>query len=251
MKSFLIIASIILCALTLSLTPSPVRVQENVPKDTAPIRSEYAQITEETDLMQVVDGQWVSITSLPPTYFVEILGEPIDSHYPIGYFDLHGYVRGALINKVDYEPVTKFAQGGININDEISGGVNLRRTPYNTSPDNIAVVIPHDTTDILYYGTRRGSTVRPQSNTWYYVRARVDGQLYWGYVYSGIMTSQSIVDNVVERVPPPITPGPDTTSTAASMSSTTLYILIGVLSVPALLIMWLIFKKPAKGSSDD
>ncbi|MDR3021918.1 MAG: hypothetical protein LBU60_04525 [Clostridiales bacterium] len=209
------------------------------------IEIQYAQIVQSTFLCDIVEDEFVPITTLPQTYFVIITGDTVQDYYPVNYLDIDGFVDKNHLEIVDFEPLNKFAQGEIKIKPEIDGNVNLRE--HASRDSNIITPVDNSNLNMIYYGTVEGESIE-QNNSWYYVRVKVNDEMHWGYMHSVNMLGQSIPDNVVIAVPPPDLgeEGSMDSAQPSQMSDTILYTIVAILCVPVLIIMLTLFKKKKK-----
>jgi len=131
-----------------------------------------------------------------------------------------------------------------------ANNVNIRKQP-NTDTDNIECVVSTDDTDFIYYGDIVGSAPTANITKWYYVRLITGDIVHYGYVYSVYVKADTIFDNIIEEMPNENDNG-DVTNKPTLLEGTTLYIFIAALSIPAVLIIYLLFKKrtPTKKSGD-
>ncbi|MCL1944503.1 MAG: hypothetical protein FWF56_01680 [Firmicutes bacterium] len=235
---------LILFVMTLLSTSIPIYTNNNFNnnKNDTQDKIQYAQIVNSTNLYQKLDDEYVELTTLPTTYFVSILGqEEVGGFLPVSYLDLDGYIKSSDIDIVDYEPVTKDTVGEININNPDINSVNLRYVPDHNDADNIIDQVSRDNQGLCYYGSVKGSNFNG-TDIWYYVRTIKNGQAVRGYVFGGNMTATPIKDNVVVKVPNPDSED-NISKTPSPLSDTTLYIIIGALCIPVVLLMIFSFKK--------
>ncbi len=190
------------------------------------------------------------ITYLPGTYFVALLSdmETAEGYIEVSYSDITGYMKRSDLEIVDYEPVTKYASGSLSTSFD-GQNVNIRSKPDHTDIELIQCSVPSDT-GLFYYGTADGTQlIKDLPGTWYYVRYS-DGQSdKRGYVHYAQVNAVPISDNVIEKVVKPTPPdGPGTPTvkpSAPQMDNLTTGLFIACLCIPAVLIVFLIFRKPA------
>lgn len=193
---------------------------------------EYALLGENVVLYS--DAQLTApITSLPSTYFVIIIGEG-DASYRVSYMDIDGYISKTAAEPVDYEPKYKYASAKFRVNND-GQAANVRSTPDHTQNNVVTSLVAGSMG--IYYGVVRGSSLIPEvGDLWYYIRYSSQPYLY-GYVYKSQLSVDPIEANVIERVEPE----PEQTQTTDKVS----YIIAGALTLPALIIMLFVFKKPS------
>lgn len=212
--------------------------------------SSYAYIEESTTLYSLPEnglagGESVAVTSLPSTYFCEILGEVAEysGYYKVGYLDIVGLVKKESVSIVDYTPKYKFASAKIRIAEDVTG-VNLRTEP-NHKTGSVVYTATGEDKEFIWYGEIVGSIPIQgiDIDRWYYTRLVKGDTTYYGYVYSAYMMADTIPPNVIEPIEDD-TDGKGAVDTMpAPLEGVTLYIVIGALSLPAVLIIWLLFRK--------
>ncbi len=172
------------------------------------------------------------ITTLPATYFVIILSE--DTAIRASYKDIVGFLDPASVEKVDYEPVTKFASASFTVDND-GYPVRLRSSPSKDAP--VISEIPSGASG-YYYGDALGDALIEQvGNTWRYVSIGDPSGTKNGYVYSSQVSVTDFAPNVIEKVE-----YNDKGEDLASPVSNTDFILIACLCVPSVLIMYVIFR---------
>lgn len=176
----------------------------------------------------------VPLTSLPSSYFVIILGEG-ETSYRVSYLDIDGFISKGFITPVDYEPKSKYASPMFKISND-GQPANIRSAPDHTQSN--VVTSLSSGSEGIYYGTVNGSALIPEvGDLWYYVRYSSQPYLY-GYVYKSQATFAPIDANVIERVDPE----PEPTVTPSDGIS---YVIVAILTIPAIIIMLFVFKKPS------
>lgn len=172
---------------------------------------------------------------LENTYFVEILKEE-EFHYFVNYNNINGYVKKTDVTKVSATPVSPFPTG---IKMKIrNNNCNLRTSPTVTSNiNNIATIIPADTTNIVYYGKIYGDEVIDfEGNTWYYVNYLGIN----GYIYSEYFDEVSQVEINTEK----INLIKNQYTLVNPLSSVTCIIIIILTLIPCIILFVFILKKP-------
>jgi len=232
--AFTIVASLIVNQLAFSTNTTSL----NPLADT---ETTFAHIDSNTSLYQIPSqgNQLTVMTSLPATYFVEIIGEQGD-YYQVGYLDIVGLVSKDSVTVVDYTPKYKFASPAIRISKDVTG-VNIRTAPDDTNSTVIYTATSADT-EFIYYGDVKGTSPIFGIDKWYFVRLIDDVNVFHGYVYSAYTIADSIPNNVIEAEPDDKNDSQNN-SKPTLLQGTTLYIFIGALCIPAVLIIFLLFKK--------
>lgn len=169
------------------------------------------------------------------SYFVLILASYYDDFYRVEYNNLEGYVLKDKVIKVDGTPLNPYPS---NITlTTISNVCNLRSSPYiKTTPTNVLCSIPSNTNNIQFLGKVYGDNVFDYSNNlWYLVKYNETT----GYIYNGYIKSQ-----------PAVYPNVETLSITGieqfvqnPLSNPACAILIMMISLPCVIIMYIIFSK--------
>ncbi|MBQ7227955.1 MAG: hypothetical protein IJX05_06115 [Clostridia bacterium] len=205
---------------------------------------EYSFIGESVPFY-VYDGvDFTCLFYLPETYFVAVEEEG-DEFDRVTYLDLSGYVRHGSTEKVDYEPVTKYATGG---------SVTLKHgiaSVYLYSDENCSSVLcPVTASDTLFlYG-------KANNNGVYYCRLKGTAGTMRGYVGSEGVSIVLPDENVIQAVDPPASDNPSTqppissdSPYASNLSLPVVIILIVSLALPAFLLVFLLTGRKAKDES--
>lgn len=166
-----------------------------------------------------------AIVTLPATYFVTVVD--YDSNM-VTYGDITGYIKN--IELVDYEPVTKIAETAFDVsNDGLAA--NLRASPHADAP--ILAVMENGYSG-YYYGDAVGDALIPEvGNVWRYVKYK-DGTK--GYVYCSQVKVTKPKANVIEKVT-----NKEDEAEAPSLIKTD-YFLVILLTLPSVLVVYLIFR---------
>lgn len=172
------------------------------------------------------------LTTLPATYFVIILDE--GTSVKASYKDIVGYLEPTDVEKVDYEPVTKFASASFTVNND-GYPVKLRSFPKSDSP--VIGEIENGKSG-YYYGNAEGDALIDKVGTmWHYVGFDDGNGIKCGYVYSSQVSVTAFTPNIIEKVE-----HNDKGEELTSPVNNNDFILIACLCVPSVLIMYIIFK---------
>lgn len=212
----------------------------------------YAQISNNQSYLyaepQNTDSAKMFI--LPQTYFVELLSSHDESFYSARYNDIYGYVLKTQVKPVKNIPTTPFLTN-INFRIFVPGGADLRSSPYNNGTLNLVYSIPFLDNNIAYYGQVQGEEViSKKGNIWYFCKYYNDNLSYNGYVYAPLCDCLSTITNNTEIVefldPSQLTFKEDILDTSGEvfegLSQTTTTIIIIAISLPCLLLIYLLFK---------
>lgn len=180
---------------------------------------------------------------LPKTYFVELTDEDGD-FYKVNYLDLTGYVKKQSVQAIEGKPNTPYLNNiTFRVYAELSQ--NLRSAPNLTNSNQISF-IPNLTKNITYYGELSGEClIEGRTNIWYFCKYNNNEQTYYGYVYSDFCDEMPAILENNESVKfidnPSFVPVVETPK-AIPVKSNFTGIIIGILSIPALIFVLLIIK---------
>ena len=213
----------------------------------------YAQIKTSAQIYTKTDEEYCPIATLPATYFVALLEEETDGEYlKVSYLDIDGYMKKTDLEKVDYEPVYKYAQVFFTAENEGFGAI-LRTSPNHDAET--AALIP-DGAKMLFYGTQEGTArYDDASRTWYYVKYGSGESAIFGYVYCYHGFADTVPNNIIEKVPkeeptePNVPNEPQDGEQSETPEKTRLSpayeaIFIVCLCLPFVIIMFILFRRP-------
>ena len=198
----------------------------------------------ETNVMLYDAPNGRQITSLPQTYFAHVTGT-VGDFFNVIFYDLTGFIRQNAVTKVDFEPITKFATGNLSV---MRGGT----VPIFSRPTHLeasAIFYTPRGASHIFYGTISGSIPyrTEEGYTWYFIRfLNSSGQNEWGYVHSSNVNSSVIPPNDVQKVMIYAPEEPIFTPPEFNFPPYLTVVFIVALCIPAILVMFLIFKKPKK-----
>ena len=181
---------------------------------------------------------------LPKTYFVELLSKSGD-FYEARYLDFKGYVKKDSVQAVESTPINPFLNNiSFRVYAELSQ--SLRSSPTTqTSSSNLIATIPNLTKNITYFGKVSGEClIEGRTNVWYYCKYTADKD-YYGYVYSDFCDEMPpIVSNTEEitYITNPTFEVQTQSTNTIPITNNAVGIIIGILSVPALIFVFLIMK---------
>ncbi len=180
---------------------------------------------------------------LPKTYFVELISSPNKDFFEARYMDIIGYVKKDCVQAVSSTPKTPYLSGyTFRVFADMSE--ELRSTPTNNNNNHITS-IPHLANNIIYIGSISGeSLIEGRTNIWYYCRY-IGDKVYDGYVYSDFCDGLANISPNIEELK--YIPNPSFSTTTQSdinknISNNFIGILIGILSIPALIFVFMILK---------
>ena len=180
---------------------------------------------------------------LPRTYFVELLSKEND-FYKAKYMDIVGYVKKDSVQAVEKAPANPFLT---NINFRVYAELSeqLRSSPNINQSSNLIVSIPHLNKSLTYYGKIIGQClIDGRTNIWYYCKFTSDKE-YFGYVYSDfcdemnpLLANNEDVKYINNPTFEPIKPETNTIPEDSDFVG----ILIAILSIPAIIFLFLLLK---------
>ncbi len=179
---------------------------------------------------------------LPKTYFVILLSSPNDEFYEARYMDTVGYVKKNSVQAVTNTPSTPFLE---NVTFRAYADISCK---IYSSPDKSTlpiITMPTLTRNIIYIGKLYGECViEGRTNIWYYCRY-ISDQIYNGYVYSDFCDEMNPLmpntEEVVYTLNPTFSQNP-TNESSINPNNNLVGIIIGILSIPALIFIFMIIK---------
>ena len=179
---------------------------------------------------------------LPKTYFVELLSKS-NNFYEARYMDIIGYVKKDCVQTVANIPNNPFlCDRTFRVYAEYSE--KLWSSPSSQEDSNLITVIPHLTQNIQFIGNIQGEPlITGRTNIWYYCKYSAETDQF-GYIYSDFCDEISeVVENteIIEYVSNP-TFEVSQTINAIPEKSNYVGILIGILSIPALVFVFMVLK---------
>ena len=171
---------------------------------------------------------------LEETYFVEITLDYDPTFYKVNYNGISGYVTKNSVTKIIGTPHTPYPTSNITT---IDTKCYLRSSP-TTKEDNVVTVVPDKCKELEYIGKIYGEeAIDYQGSLWYYVSYfGVKGYIYSEYIYSisNIATNTETFDNIDSNL----------TKNPTPLKIAECGIIIAVLSVPAIIIVILMYRSP-------
>lgn len=191
-----------------------------------------------------IDNNDVSniLFELPKTYFVE-LEEAHNDFYKAKYLNQTGYVKKDCVQAIIGAPKQPFLNLNFRVYADLS--TNIKPTPSSTS-DTI-IQIPLLTKNITYYGKIHGENlIEGRTDVWYYCKYSTNFESYYGYVYSDFcdeMPAEIPINNEkVEFTNNPTFEVNITPVKSIPITNNAVGIIIGILSIPAIIFVFMIMK---------
>lgn len=207
--------------------------------------SYYAKILGNAYFYQQPDESAIMF-NIPSTYFVLLIDDEGD-FYKAKYLDIYGYVKKSEVTPMNGTPTSPYPnQKFRNYND---GGLTVYSLP-STSGNPLGKLAFEG--QYLLYGTMIGEEMFSQStNVWYYCKLDNESSSVYGYVFSYYC---DLFDGFIENTEyfPEITEELVFTATTSEpqggLSDTVVAIIILSVSIPCLLILYLLLSPSKKGS---
>ena len=179
---------------------------------------------------------------LPKTYFVELINK-IGDFYEAKYMDFVGYVKKDCVQAVSQTPINPFLK---NINFRVYANLSENIWSEPNTNSKLLTAIPHLTNNLQYLGKINGeSLIDGRTNVWYYCKFNNSSKEYYGYVYSDFCDEMSEIKNNTEELNyinnPTFEPYIEPIKTIPK-NSNVVGIVVGILSIPALIFVFLIMK---------
>lgn len=180
---------------------------------------------------------------LPKTYFVELTNINGD-FYEAKYLNFKGYVKKDSVQAVSGTPQNPFLTDiYFRVYAEMSE--SLWSSP-STTNSNLITKIPHLTNKIQYFGKISGETlISGRTNYWYYCKFSNNQDEYYGYVYSDFCDEMSEIKNnteILNHINNPTFQKPVEPIKTIPKTSNVVGIIVGILSIPALIFVFLVVK---------
>lgn len=181
---------------------------------------------------------------LPKTYFVELLSKHGD-FYEARYLDLFGYVKKDCVQAVSSTPSKPFLED-VNFRVYAELSQSLWSSPYpNLSSTNLVTTLPNLTKNLNYYGTIQGeSLIEGRTNIWYFCKYSAEAD-YYGYIYSDFCDEMTAINQNNENISFITNPTFETNiqqPKSIPTNNNSVGIIIGILSIPALIFVFLLLK---------
>lgn len=190
---------------------------------------------------------------IPQTYFVEVFSKTGD-YYEAQYLGTRGYIRKGDVEFVSGTPQTPFANK-ISFRVFAQNGLNLRSSPKESEGiANRLTTIPFLETNLQYIGMIEGEeAISNRGNIWYYCNYFRMDETLTGYVYAGYCDMLSSITQNTENLPVITEPSfeqlavKDEVSDIGdgslnNLSKRSQILIIVAVSLPALIILYLLFK---------
>ena len=180
---------------------------------------------------------------LPKTYFVELI-DISGNFYKARYLNFTGFVKKDSVQAISNTPINPFLT---NINFRVYAELSqsLWSTPSTENKNNLITEIPPLTKNIQYIGKIHGEClIEGRTNVWYFCKYATEKDNY-GYIYSDFCDEMPTVINNTEDVNyinNPTFKTPITPTKTIPKDSNAVGIVVGILSVPALIFVLMIMK---------
>ncbi|MCL2255287.1 MAG: hypothetical protein FWC11_00320 [Firmicutes bacterium] len=211
-----------------------------VPMTTSTSPLTFARLTSNAPFFREQNNN-SKMTTLPETYFVVLLGNAQENGFiRISYLDITGYVLIDDIEVVDFEPRPRHHSATFTTTQFYDNYVNLREAPNQSSSSVAQIAIGEE---LFFYGTIEGSSIVGNSQ-WFFVRyENASGDIFHGYLHYHHGNASEILPNDYEIVPPNTNQNPPIFPGNEYPSNVFIAIAVIMLSIPAVIVMFLLFKK--------
>ena len=177
-----------------------------------------------------------ALFEIPYSYFVKVEKNE-DEYYKCSYNGIEGYVKKNEVTLMNGTPQNPYANSSFKV--FVSNYIYSSPNQASTIQNSIS------TSDSLkYYGKIEGQQISSTSNVWYYCSIQKDGQIFFGYVFSGItdylspiQTNNESFENVDEDV---LSASPY--SQITTLSTKTKILLIISIALPSIIILYFLIK---------
>lgn len=188
---------------------------------------------------------------LPKTYFVE-LTDAVGEFYKARYLSFEGYVKKDCVQAVKHVPNNPFLT---NISFRVYADLSrqLRASPTAYSESNLITTIPQLTRNITYISKIKGDClIEGRTDIWYYCKF-TSSQDFYGYVYSDFCDELTPIFDNLEEVEYVSNPSFELIAPPAktmSVSDNSIGVIVAIISIPAIIFIFLILKGSKIGSQN-
>ena len=214
-------------------------------------KSYFAQILFEQVYIYRTPNDDNSITNIffeiPKTYFVELLDSVNQNFYLAKYLNITGYVKKESVQAVENTPSYPFLN---NLNFRVYADLsrNIHSEPNASSKtSNIIASVPLYCRNLTYYGKITGETlIEGRTNTWFYCKYTADKD-YYGYIYSDFCDElptpmPTNLEAVTFIANPTFKLDQVEQNNSIDFNSNTTAVIIAIVSIPALIFVFMIIK---------
>ena len=221
--------------------------QSPIPYVSASSSCIYARIMQEDCFLyrSPIDVDDVSniYFELPKTYFVELIDSPNNDFYEAKYMNTIGYIKKDSVQAITGTPINPYLSN-VTFRVYATLSQDLRSYP-NVDITNHITTIPLLSKNIVYIGKVEGEClIEGRTNIWYYCRY-IGDRTYEGYVYSDFCDEMSSISINTEDVTYTMNPSFSDMSTKTDShhsNDNLIGIVIGILSIPALILVFMVIK---------
>lgn len=178
---------------------------------------------------------------LPKTYFVELIDKS-GEFYEAKYKNICGFVKKDSVQAVSSLPTNPFLN---NITFRVYSPLSEKIYSKPNISSTLLTDLPHLTKNIEYIGKINGECLTDgRTNIWYFCKYYANSEIY-GYVYSDFCDEMSTITLNTENLNYINNPSFETKTenvNAVPKDSNIVGILIGILSIPSLIAVFLIMK---------
>lgn len=201
----------------------------------------YAKITDENICFYSTPtkNNLSCLFYLPKSYFVKLLDDENEEFYYAKYKDVCGYVLKNEVTVMSGTPLNPFPTATFRVFSP--EGQGLYTSPY-LNENNRITTIPYLTKNINFYGTILGEQVIPdKSAQWFYCNYNSNDN-YYGFVYSVFCDQLETIPLNTETFEIIENPQFKEFSSSQELSSTSMVFIIAGVSLPCLIVIYLLIK---------
>lgn len=205
------------------------------PQSTYAENSYYAKVQNNGVYLCSTPSEKSALFEIPYSYFVKVESS-VDDYFKVSYKDVTGYVKKDRVTLMNGTPQNPYANSTFRV-----------FVPYklyeNPSQSSSGVEVDTNNT-FTYYGTKIGEQVSSTSNEWYYASTTVDGETYFGYIFSPLTHYFTPISTNYETfsIITDLDLSTSPNSELKTLSTGTKIMLIVSISVPSVLILYFLIK---------
>lgn len=180
---------------------------------------------------------------IPKTYFVKLTNLS-GEFYEAQYLNFLGYVKKDCVQATSSTPINPYLN---NVNFRVYAELseNLWTSPTNKNPNDLITQIPHLSNNLQYIGKIYGDNlIEGRTKVWYFCKYSTTKD-YYGYVYSDFCDEMSTISPNTENVTyisnPTFQKETEQINTIPKESNA-VGIVVAILSIPALIFIFMILK---------
>lgn len=185
---------------------------------------------------------------IPRTFFVELVDNANETFYFARYSNITGYVKKESVQAVSNTPNSPFLD---NLKFRVYADLsrNIQTEPnLSSNTSSLVASVPLYSRNLTFYGKIIGENlIEGRTNIWYYCKYSADAD-YYGYIYSDfcdeLPTTLPINTEEVTYMSNPtfISEKVENENNSISFNSNTTAVIVGIITIPALIFIFMIIK---------